>query len=83
MAAVVEASFKSNNALQRATIVKAFKYGAAKETDSYDLENALEFLLKLVQDSDLNVKRNALESINSIVHNQPNVVTRGGDLEKL
>jgi hypothetical protein len=60
--------------LERATIARSFKYAGAKDTDPMDLETALEFLLKLVGDQDLNVKRNALESINAIVHNQPTVV---------
>lgn len=81
MTNAIDTSFRSSNTLERATVVKAFKYAAAKETDPMDLENALEHLLKLVSDSDLNVKRNALESINAIVHNQPAVVRN--DLDKL
>ena len=77
----LENSFKSGNPLERATIVKSFKYSASKETDPADLENILEYLLRSVTDSDINVRRNALESVNAIVHNQPNVVR--GDLEKL
>jgi cullin-associated NEDD8-dissociated protein 1 len=77
----IERSFKSQNNLERATIVKSFKYAGAKDTDAMDLESALEFLLKLVGDHDLNVKRNALESINAIVHNQPSVIR--GDIELL
>ncbi len=46
-----------------------------------DLEMSLEQLLVLMQDKDLNVKRNALESINAIVHSQPSAVKN--DLEKL
>ena len=83
MVSDIERSFKSSNALERATIVKSFKYAGSKETDQNDLENALEYLLKLVGDSDLNVKRNALESINAIVHNQPSVVRSRSDLEIL
>jgi HEAT repeat protein len=66
----IESSFKSANNLVRSTIVKSFKYAASKETDSFDLEQCVENLLKLVQDSDLVVKRYALESLNAIVHNQ-------------
>ena len=74
MAGVIEASFKSANALERSTIVKAFKYAASKETCQLDLEQSVEPLLKLVQDSDLVVKRNALEALNAIVHSQPDCV---------
>ena len=77
----IEKSFKSTNPLERATIARSFKYAGAKDTDPMDLETALEFLLKLVGDQDLNVKRNALESINAIVHNQPTVVR--GDVQLL
>jgi hypothetical protein len=34
----LEHSIKSSNSLERATIVKSFKYAASKETDSVDLE---------------------------------------------
>jgi len=62
-------SFKSQNPHERSTIVKSFRYAASKETDSMDLENSLEYLLKMVTDHDINVRRNALESLNAIVHN--------------
>ncbi len=65
----IESSFKSANHLQRATIVKSFKYAASKDSDTFDLEQCVEHLLKLVQDNDLMVKRYALESLNAIVHN--------------
>jgi cullin-associated NEDD8-dissociated protein 1 len=77
----IEKSFKSANNLERATIVKSFKFAGARDTDPMDLEQALEYLLKLVGDHDLNVKRNSLESINAIVHNQPQVVR--GDVQLL
>lgn len=38
-------------------------------------------LIKLVEDKDLNVKKNALEALNAIVHNQPSVIR--GELERL
>ena len=50
MSVDIERSFKSTNPLERATIARSFKYAGAKETDAMDLENALEFLLKLVGD---------------------------------
>jgi hypothetical protein len=34
----IERSFKSTNNLERATIVKSFKFAASRETDSFDLE---------------------------------------------
>lgn len=67
--------------LERATIVKSFKYAASKETDPADLENIIEYLLRSITDQDTNVRKNALESINAIVHNQPLVVRN--DLENL
>jgi len=77
----IENSFRSANNLERSTVVKSFKYAASKETDTFDLEQCVEHLLKLVQDSDLIVKRYALESLNAIVHNQPVCVRN--DIEKL
>lgn len=38
-------------------------------------------LIKLVQDSDLSVKKNALESLTAVIHSQPHVVR--ADLERL
>lgn len=46
----IEKSFQSKNQLERATIVRSFKYAGAKETDSYALEQSFEYLLKLVGD---------------------------------
>lgn len=44
----IENSFKSGSHLERATIVKSFKYAASKETEIFDLEQSVEHLLKLV-----------------------------------
>jgi len=41
-------AFNSKNSLERATVVKAFKYAASKETDSMDLELCVNDLIKLV-----------------------------------
>jgi cullin-associated NEDD8-dissociated protein 1 len=38
-------------------------------------------LIKAVEDKSLNVKKNALEALNAIVHNQPNVIRQ--ELERL
>ncbi len=46
-----------------------------------DLELSVEPLIKLVQDTDLQVKKNALESLTAIIHSQPQVVR--GDVDKL
>jgi cullin-associated NEDD8-dissociated protein 1 len=61
--------------------VKSFKYAAKKDTDAMDLELCVQDLIKLVQDKDLTVKKNALESLTAIIHSQPSVVR--GDLEQL
>ena len=44
----LEQAIKSSNALERATVTKSFKYAASKETDSADLENSIEVLLKSI-----------------------------------
>lgn len=54
--------------------MKSFKYSGTKETDSMDLESFIEYIIKMITDNDLNVKKFALESINTIVHNQPQVI---------
>ena len=48
MGHILENSFKSTNALERATVVKSFKYAASKETDSMDLSLTVELIIKLV-----------------------------------
>jgi hypothetical protein len=65
----IEGCFKSGDNLVRATIVKSFKYGGAKDTESLPLEMAASDLIKLVEDKDINVKKNALESLAAVVHN--------------
>lgn len=74
-------ALSSQNPLERATIVKSFKHAASKETDSRELEKAVEVLLDAVRSPDIQVKRHALESLNSIVHNQPQTVR--SELERL
>jgi len=51
------------------TIVKSFKYGGAKDTDAGQLSMVASDLIELISDKDLVVKKNALESLNAIVHN--------------
>jgi len=70
----IDACFKSSHPLIRGTIVKSFKYGSARETDPMLLEICALDLIKIVQDSDLNVKKNALESLNAIIHNCHSVI---------
>eukprot|EP00349_Pseudokeronopsis_sp_Brazil_P001033 CAMPEP_0202963642 /NCGR_PEP_ID=MMETSP1396-20130829/7659_1 /ASSEMBLY_ACC=CAM_ASM_000872 /TAXON_ID= /ORGANISM="Pseudokeronopsis sp., Strain Brazil" /LENGTH=341 /DNA_ID=CAMNT_0049685041 /DNA_START=2492 /DNA_END=3517 /DNA_ORIENTATION=+ len=79
MVPVVDSAFKSVSALERATVVKSFKYGGAKDTDPMNLEMVLMDLVGLVNDKDLAVKRHALESLNSIVHNQPQILKNEAD----
>lgn len=62
---------QNSNDEVKATIVKSFKYGSSKDTDPVQLEFFLCELIKLVEDKSLNVKKNSLESLNAIVHNQP------------
>lgn len=66
---VIDQSLKSNNAIERATVVKSFKYGGSKDTSTMDLEMVTSDLIEMIKDKDLSVKRNALESLNAIVHN--------------
>ena len=69
-----EKSFKSQSAFERATVAKSFKFGAAKESETLDIENSVEPLANLVRDQDINVRRFALESLTAITHTLPNAV---------
>ena len=69
MSSDIENGFKNPNHLVRGTVVKSFKYAVSKETDSLQLDILVQEIIKLVDDKDLVVKKNALESLNSIVHN--------------
>src|SRR3569833_15804 len=82
MLEVVDKSFNSANNVEKATIVKSFKYGAAKDTNQQQLETVVGDLVSMIQDKDLSVKKNALEALNSVVHNHPNAL-RGDTLENL
>ena len=61
----------ASDAKTRSTITRAFKFAGVKEADKMSLEILLEDLIKKISDSDLHVKRNALESLINIVHNHP------------
>jgi len=55
----------------RSTITRSFKFAGVKETDRMSLEIMMDDLISKISDSDLSVKRNALESLINIVHNHP------------
>jgi cullin-associated NEDD8-dissociated protein 1 len=69
-----EKSFKSQSDFERATVVKSFKFGASKDSDVLDIEQAVEPLAHLVRDADINVRRFALESLTAITHTLPHAV---------
>jgi hypothetical protein len=77
----IDHCLKSTNSFIRSTIVKSFKHASSKDTDPMQLEIVASDLIQLVKDSDLNVKKNSLESLNAIVHNQPYVIK--GDIDNL
>jgi hypothetical protein len=79
----MESSFKSKNNVEKATIVKSFKFGASKDADSMHLELVLSDLVNMVMEEDLVVKKNALESLNAIVHNHPNSWRGKDDVEMM
>lgn len=68
MSSLLEAAFKSSSPLERATVTKSFKYGATKDTNQMDLQIFLEYLIKAVMDSDISVRRFALESLTAVTH---------------
>ncbi|CAG8545270.1 6413_t:CDS:10, partial [Paraglomus occultum] len=67
---------KSSSAETRATVVTAIKYTFANEGQDYDellRPLIMEFLL-LIRDSDLNVRRLSLSTLNSAAHNKPYLI---------
>jgi len=77
----IEGGIKSSNPTIKSTAIKAFKFAGVRETESNDLELLIDDLVKTIQDPDLAVKKSALESLTTIVHNHPEVVR--GELELL
>ncbi len=80
MSGQFENSFKSASALERATVTKSFKFGASKETSSFDLEIFIEYLIKMASDADITVRRYALESLTAITHQHPDAVKKDIEL---
>ncbi|TNV72944.1 hypothetical protein FGO68_gene9894 [Halteria grandinella] len=74
MNSVLENSFRSPSALERATITKAFKYSSTKECNGHDLGYFTEYLIKMIGDADITVRRYALESLTAITHVHPEAV---------
>lgn len=74
MSSQLETSFKSSSAFERATVTKSFKFGASRETNPMDLHIFIEYLIRMVGDSDIVVRRFALESLTAITHVHPSAV---------
>lgn len=72
---------KNPNSMIRSTIVRSFKYSANKATDQMQLELLMTEFNACLFDSDIQVRRNALESLNSIVHNVPGIIKN--DLDQI
>jgi len=68
MSSQFESSFKSASPYERASVTKSFKFGASKETKQFDLAAFVEYLIKMVGDSDITVRRYALEALTAITH---------------
>ena len=69
MQEVIRSAFTSTSNVERATVVKSFKYGASKDTDPTALEMASIDLVNMITDKDLNVKKSAFEALNAVAHN--------------
>ncbi len=70
----IDKAMKSSDTLIRRTIIKSFKYAGHQGTDSVNLGFCAGDLIKMIKDSDLQVKQNALESLSTIVHNHREVL---------
>lgn len=55
-------------------MAKSFKFAASKETNQMDLQIFSEYLAKMLGDSDINVRRFALESLTAVAHVQPSSI---------
>ncbi|KAJ3020912.1 Cullin-associated NEDD8-dissociated protein 1 [Thoreauomyces humboldtii] len=75
----------SPNAHARATVVTAIRYTFTEHTQHDDFDTLLRPLildfLRLVKDSDLNVRRVSLTTLNSAAHNKPHLIL--GSLNEL
>ncbi|KAI8987133.1 armadillo-type protein [Pilobolus umbonatus] len=67
----------SNSACVRATVATAIKYAVVDPAKDYDelLKPIMQKFINLLQDSDLNVRRLALVTINSAIHRKPYIVS--------
>ncbi len=74
MSSEIESGMKSKNHLVRATIAKSFKSAAVKETDEMQLNLFATDLIKMIGDTDLQVKQNSLEALTQIIHNRADVI---------
>lgn len=66
----MEQLLADKNELKRSTYAKSFKYSGVAATDDMMLSSISENLIKLIQDENLDVKKHALESLTTIVHNK-------------
>jgi len=66
----------STSPQMRSTVITAFKFTIIDQPQSIDshLNNYLQFFLKPIVDSDLNVRRVALTTLNSAAHNKPSLI---------
>ncbi|KAJ3188217.1 Cullin-associated NEDD8-dissociated protein 1 [Gaertneriomyces sp. JEL0708] len=74
----LQSRLSSSSPQTRATVVSAIRYTftARVERENYDdlLRPLIIDFLRLVQDSDLNVRRVSLATLNSAAHNQPHLI---------
>ena len=70
----IETGLGNPNALIRSTVVRSLKYSAVKETEQMQLELLMGEFIACLSDTDIHVRRNALESLNSIVHNLSHII---------
>ncbi|GAA6063291.1 hypothetical protein JCM10212_001410 [Sporobolomyces blumeae] len=72
----LQARLSSESVHERATVIAALRFTFTNESTSYDelLAPLIVEFFKLMQDSDLGVRRLALSSLNSAAHNKPQLV---------
>lgn len=72
----IEDGLTKGSLTMKATLAKSIKYAASKHTSQLALQSAAFELLKLRVETDPDIKKNALESLTTIVHNDFDLIKK-------
>lgn len=68
---LILSNLKSTNVHRKNTIALAFRYLCKRKEGTQDIMGLIEPFFALLSESDLNIKKAVLESLNSIAHSMP------------